>query len=65
MAFWPKKSNFEGITIFLGAKTFLGYPIFGFLTFEFWHANFVMFLIKKNQKNPSKLDFFGQEEPVN
>ena len=34
MASWPKKSNFEGVKIFLGPKIFLGYPILGFLTLK-------------------------------
>ena len=34
MAFWPKKSNFEVVKIFLGQKIFLGYLILGFLTLK-------------------------------
>ena len=34
MASWPKKSNFEGVKIFLGPKIFLGYPILEFLTLK-------------------------------
>ena len=52
MASWPKKSNFEGVKIFLGPKIFLGYPILGFLTLKSTKKWFVLI------RNITKLAIF-------